>query len=302
MKISRSKGGISTDSIKTWFITGASSGIGLEMSRQLLARGYNVIAVARRVPAIEHDCALCISADVTNDVAIREAVEAGIARFGQIHVLVNNAGKVGNVTLEEESLQNMKEFMELNFFGAFHTMQALLPHFRKNQCGTIINNSSQSGISPRVKGSAYCSSKFALEALTGVCRLETESFCRVMAFELGWFPETNIKASEVVQLSQIEEYKKFPPHPAQSDAPVSNDLTKAICAIIDQAECETMPRSLLLGYDCIRRARYEMMQMHDTIKCSMKYTKFCSRQTPTLVIFARKLKRLLTKIIKRFCN
>lgn len=143
---------IDKEKIKTWFVTGASSGVGHELCKQLLERDYNVIAVARRVPDFVHKNALCLSVDVTKPETIIDAIQKGIECFGKIDVLSNNAGISANITCEEETLEHMKQVMEVNFFGTFNTINALLPHFRQNKNGTIINNTSQSGLTPRLWG------------------------------------------------------------------------------------------------------------------------------------------------------
>ena len=128
--------------IKTWFVTGASSGVGKEVCRQLIDRGYNVIAVARRVPEFVGENILSLSVDVTNQDMIENAVKQGIEKFGNIDVLMNNAGISSNSTLEELSLSELNNVMNVNFYGAFNTMKVLMPHFRKNKNGTIVNNTS----------------------------------------------------------------------------------------------------------------------------------------------------------------
>ena len=198
---------INKELIKTWFVTGASSGVGKEICKQLSERGYNVIAVARRIPDFHKENVLCLSADVTNPDSVVSAINKGIEKFGKIDVLSNNAGVSADITAEEESLEHMQEVMNTNFFGSFNTINKILPHFRKNKNGTVINNTSQSGISPRLFGSAYCSSKYALEGFTSVVRMETKSFCRVMAFELSFFFGTEIGKTKKSIDSQIEEYK-----------------------------------------------------------------------------------------------
>ena len=193
--------------IKTWFVTGASSGVGKEVCKQLLERGFNVVAVARRVPEFAGDNVLSLSVDVTKPEMINNAIQQGIKKFGSIDVLMNNAGIGSNSTLEELSIQALEEVMSVNFMGAYHTMKALLPHFRKNKNGTIINNTSKSGIAIRSYGSAYCASKHALEGLTGAVWCDTRSFCRVMCVELGYFEGTEITKNFPSQATRIDEYK-----------------------------------------------------------------------------------------------
>lgn len=242
---------IDREKIKTWFVTGASSGIGYELCTQLLNRGYNVIAVSRRVPDFNHENALCLSCDVTNIESIKRAIEQGISKFGEIDVLSNNAGISANITAEEETLEHLKQVFETNYFGTFNVINAILPHFRKNQNGTIINNTSQSGISCRAFGCAYVSSKHAIEGLTSVVWHETRSFCRVMAVELGYFKGTEIYKNSISQKSQIDAYKNLNSFYIKFKRNFENDLDIAIKYVIDQVENKKLPRRLMLGKDAM---------------------------------------------------
>ena len=267
---------INKEKIKTWFVTGASSGVGHELCEVLLQRGYNVVAVSRRVPYFEHENALCLSVDVTNPESINEAVQKGIARFGKIDVLSNNAGISANVTLEEETLEHMKEVIETNFFGTFNTIQALLSHFRENKNGTIINNTSQSGVSFRAFGSAYVSSKHAIEGLTSVCWHETQEFCRVMAVELGYFKGTEIYAHSLNQKTNIDEYKgvKIFYRPFKRD--FENKLSVAINFVVDEVENVELPRRLMLGKDAIIQIGEELKDLNRDYERSKEKAFQCS--------------------------
>ena len=272
---------ITLEKIKTWFVTGASSGVGHEMCRQLLDRGiYNVVACARRVPdfGIDSDRLLCLSCDVTDEESVASAIQRGIAQFSKIDVLVNNAGVTSSILCEEETLENMKRVMDVNFFGTYNTIHAILPHFRANMNGTIINNSSQSGISARLLGSAYCSSKHAVEGLSDVVRLETKRFCRVMAFELGWFPSTGILNNIIAKKTDKSEYigvgTYYPPYDYRNYA---NDLSAAVASIIETAENNNLPHHLILGGDSLLKAKTEWKVMLEDIKYSDQYTAKCSK-------------------------
>lgn len=111
---------IDKEKIKTWFITGASSGVGYHLTLELLKRGYNVIAVSRNIPNIKHDNVLCLSVDVTKPETIKEAIKKGIDQFGKIDVLSNNAGISANITTEEENLEHMKKLWKLIFRNFQH--------------------------------------------------------------------------------------------------------------------------------------------------------------------------------------
>lgn len=271
---------INKTKIKTWFVTGASKGIGYRLCCELLTRGYNVVAIARTLPNIKHDNVLCLKADITNIEDVRNAIAASIKRFKTIDVLVNNAGVSASISVEEESEQHMKNVMDINFFGAFNVIHELLPHFRENKNGTIINNTSQSGISFRAYGGAYVSSKHALEGLTSVLWQETKSFCRVMAVELGWFPGTNITQSgDMVDIeSKYEEYKDLDLFYRPFKRNYINNVGIAVDYIIKQAEQKKMPRRLILGKDAIYQISQEILDLKSDLNKSLKKAKSVSEK------------------------
>ena len=255
--------------IKTWFVTGASSGVGKELCSQLADRGYNIIAVARRMPEFKGENILSLSVDVTKPDMIDQAVKLGIEKFGTIDVLVNNAGISQYSTCEELTSDELHNVMNVNFYGAFYTIKALLPHFRKNMNGTIINNTSQSGISIRSYGSAYCASKHALEGLTGAVWYDTQKFCRVMAVELGYFPGTEIAKNLPATLTKLKEYEGILPFYKEYRKDFTNNLSKAVRCIIDTVEQKKLPRRLMLGKDSIIQIGAEI----DWIKSDIDYSK-----------------------------
>ena len=284
---------IDKNKIKTWFITGASSGFGAEISRQLLERGYNVIAVARRIPQIDHPNALCLSVDVTKPETIKEAINKGLERFGSIEVVMNNAGLSRKVTLEEETLESLQNVINTNLYGTFNIINAILPYFRKQKNGTIIANSSMNGLSLRAYGTAYCSSKYAVEGLTSVCWHETKSFCRVMLVEPGFFPQTAIASKiDLNNLTQIDEYKNLKDYPQKIRNHRINDVALAVKYIIETVEQEELPRRLILGEDAINKIRAEIKYLNKDLKNSAK-KKFLKKN---------KLKKLLNKLFGRKNN
>lgn len=268
---------ISKNKIKTWFVTGASSGVGHELCSQLLEKGYNVIAVSRRIPDFNHNNALCLSVDVKDIDSIKLAVEKGIRRFGKIDVLSNNAGITANILLEDETSEHLKEVLETNFYGTFNTMKVLSSHFRENNNGTIINNTSQSGLSPRSYGSAYCASKHAIEAISGVFRIEAQHFCRVMTLELGYFSGTGIMQKASTIKNQYPEYSKLKaPHKPINYSKFKNDLHKAISILITEVEKEKIQRHLILGKDAIIRIEAELKTLETDLKTSKSRAISCS--------------------------
>lgn len=239
---------IQSDHIRTWLVTGAYSGVGEELCFQLLERGYFVVACSRRKPRFSHKNALNLSLDVTDAQAVEQAVAMAVAHFGRVDVLCNNAGISAKCTIEEETLDHMKQVMETNFFGTFNMMHAMLPHFRRNGHGTIINNTSGAGLFPRPYGAAYVPSKYATEGLTDMCRCETASFCRVMAFEL-----TNFFGTEISKMASTRTNDAGHPEYANCQRPfkrrrqTTNVLSVAMRQLIEVTEEEKMPAHMMLG-------------------------------------------------------
>jgi len=176
---------------RVWFITGATSGFGRALVDTVRARGERVVATARRpdaLPGLDGDDVLVLQLDVTREDAIQPALDAAVARFGRIDVLVNNAG-IGFVgALEEMSLADLRRAMETMFFGPAALVRAVLPPMRAAGSGTIVQISSQGGRMAGPGVAAYCAAKFALEGLSEAVAGEVAPFgIRVMIVEPGNF-------------------------------------------------------------------------------------------------------------------
>lgn len=269
--------------INTWFVTGASSGVGHELCEQLLRRGYNVIAISRRTPIFRitgggySDKLLCISCDVTSLSEIEETINAAIDRFGSIDVLSNNAGVSSNLFIEDESAEHVLKVMNTNFFGTFNTMKALIPRFREQGYGTIINNTSQSGLTPRATGCAYCSSKYAIEGLTGVAWIETQKFCRVLTLELGFFRGTEVTKHKTEldkkylpsnSKGKLDVYKNLKPPHRRYKYDFYSDLKLGVKYLIDEIEKSEPQRRLILGRDAVIKLTSEIESLKHDLKAS----------------------------------
>jgi short-subunit dehydrogenase len=145
-------------------VTGASSGIGKAAATALAESGFEVVGTSRnaaKVPPL-HGVTF-IDLDVTNDASVASAVAEITERFGQIDVLVNNAG-VGSVgAAEESSVAQAQHIFDVNVFGAIRMTKAVLPHMRARRSGRIINVSSVLGIIPAPYMALYAASKHAVE-------------------------------------------------------------------------------------------------------------------------------------------
>jgi NAD(P)-dependent dehydrogenase (short-subunit alcohol dehydrogenase family) len=157
---------------KTWFITGASRGLGVEFAKAALRAGDRVVATGRKASAVHEALGpdmpqlLCADLDVTDAAHTKRAVDAAVAKFGTIDVLVNNAGYGHLGFFEESSDEDVRAQFETNVFGAFAMTRAVLPVMRAARKGHIFNLSSAAGIRGQAFASIYCSSKFALEGFS----------------------------------------------------------------------------------------------------------------------------------------
>ena len=164
---------------KSALVTGASSGIGEETARGLLAAGYIVYAGARRVDAmraLEAAGARLLSLDVTDDSSMTAAVDAILRETGRIDVLVNNAGYGSYGALEDVPLDEGRRQFEVNIFGLARLTQLVLPTMRAQRAGRIVNVSSVSGKIGEPFGTWYHASKHALEGLSDSLRMELRPF------------------------------------------------------------------------------------------------------------------------------
>jgi NADP-dependent 3-hydroxy acid dehydrogenase YdfG len=165
---------------KTIFITGASSGIGKETARYFHSKGWQVVATMR-TPEKETELnqlkdVWVTQLDVTDLDSIETAVKKSIQRFGHIDVLLNNAGYGAYGPLESFPREKIERQFNTNVIGLLDVTRALLPHFRENQSGIIINVSSMGGKMTFPLGSLYHGTKFAVEGISESLRYEVEQF------------------------------------------------------------------------------------------------------------------------------
>ncbi len=153
---------------RTVLITGCSSGFGKAAACLFADRGWNVIATMRNpVEACEEYPNVLVSRlDVQDRASIRAAVAEGIARFGRIDVVVNNAGYGLFGVFEGTSREKVQDQFDVNVFGVMDVIRETLPHFRENRAGLYINVSSGAGVFGLPMISLYNASKFALEGFS----------------------------------------------------------------------------------------------------------------------------------------
>ena len=161
---------------KTILITGASSGIGKTTAKLFQEKGWNVIATMRKPEAEDEltrlDNVLVARLDVTDENSIKAAVSEGIAKFGKIDALVNNAGYGAFGPLEATPMEKIERQFDTNVIGLLAVTKAVLPHFRANKDGVIVNISSIGGKMTYPLGTLYHGTKFAVEGISEALNFE----------------------------------------------------------------------------------------------------------------------------------
>jgi NAD(P)-dependent dehydrogenase (short-subunit alcohol dehydrogenase family) len=168
-----------TEQAKVALVTGASGGIGRETARALAAAGWTVYAGSRTpeaLAALEPDGPRPVPLDVTDDASMRAAVERVLAETGRLDLLVNNAGYGLYGPLEELDLDDLRRQFETNVIGLIRMCQLVLPAMRRQGRGRIVNIGSMGGVISTPMGGAYHATKFALEAVSDVLRVEVAPF------------------------------------------------------------------------------------------------------------------------------
>jgi NAD(P)-dependent dehydrogenase (short-subunit alcohol dehydrogenase family) len=246
---------------KTWFITGASSGFGRAFAEHALAQGHNVVATARNIAALDRlaagapDRVLAVALDATRQAEADAAVDAAIARFGRIDVLINNAGYGVVGAFEETSDAELRAQMETNFFGAMNVLRAALPRLRAQKSGAIVNMSSLGGQLSFAGFSAYSATKFAVEGVSEALAQEVAPFgVKVLIVEPGQF-RTNLAGAGMRHMPVIEAFRDVvggtrdfarTMHGMQE-----GDPRKAAAAIETALDAPNTPLRLQLGADAV---------------------------------------------------
>ena len=239
---------------KTWFITGASKGFGREWTEAALERGDRVAGTARALGTLDAlvekypDTFLPLKLDVTDRDADFAAVERAAEHFGQLDVVVNNAGYGHFGMIEEVTEHEVRAQLETNFFGALWVTQAALPILRAQGSGHIIQVSSIGGISAFPTVGAYHASKWALEGFSQALSQEVAGFgISVTLVEPGGFSTdwSGPSASRSAELAEYAEVRK-----AAASRPSANDPgdpTATRAAILKVVDADKPPLRIFFG-------------------------------------------------------
>jgi NAD(P)-dependent dehydrogenase (short-subunit alcohol dehydrogenase family) len=243
--------------VSTWFITGCSTGLGRSLAEAVLARGDQAVVTARDVSRVQDlaevhpDRALAVALDVTDPGQVAVAVAAAQKRFGDIDVLVNNAGYGLLGALEELTDEALRDAFETNLFGALALTRSVLPTMRAQGRGHIVQMSSVIGVTSGPGGSAYAGPKAALEAMSEALAAEVAPLgIDVTIVEPGPF-RTDFSGRSLRFAEPMDAYAPLigPASAAfgASHGTQPNDPYRGAQAIIAAVEAEHPPLRLPLG-------------------------------------------------------
>ncbi|MGI5522176.1 oxidoreductase [Micromonospora sp. CA-259024] len=267
---------------RIWLITGTSSGFGRAIAEAALRAGDTVVATARRPETLQdlvaaHPDRVClVELDVTDAARITAVVAQVILWYGRIDVLVNNAGRALVGAVEATTDRQLRDLMDLHFFGPAALTREVLPHMRRRGSGAIVQLSSMGGRMSFAGVSAYSATKFALEGLSEALVAEVAPFgIKVLIVEPGAF-RTNLNAAgAMLRAPAIDAYADSVGVVAANldaaDGRQPGDPAKAAAAILAALDADPTPLRLVLGNDAadaisasLEQARAEFLAWEPT--------------------------------------
>jgi NAD(P)-dependent dehydrogenase (short-subunit alcohol dehydrogenase family) len=262
---------------KVWFITGASKGFGMELTKAALEAGDRVIATARNPKTIEdafgeRDRLLALRLDVTNEQQAKEAVDAALKQFGQIDVLVNNAGRGLVGAVEEVTAEEVRSAFAVNVEGTLNVSRAALPSMRARRSGHILNLSSVGGFVSWPGWGIYCATKFMVEGFSEAMHAELKPLgMKVTIVEPGPFRTDFLDESSLARTRNIINDYSETAGAARSWADESHnaqpgDPTKAAAAMVKITQVENPPLRLQLGADCVSTVETKLAQVKQELE------------------------------------
>ncbi|RON40890.1 short-chain dehydrogenase/reductase [Pseudomonas frederiksbergensis] len=248
---------------RVWLVTGASRGIGAKIVAAALANGDAVVATARDASTLierfgDQPGLLAATLDVTNEAQGAAVAKAAIEHFGRIDVLVNNAGFGLLGAVEEASSDEIKRLYETNVFGLLNVTRGVLPYMRAAHSGHVINISSVGGFQSAPGYGVYCSTKFAVEALSEALHGELAPLgVKVTVVEPGYFRTDFLDTNSLVESPEtIADYAPTAGEVRKLAKAVNQqqpgDPEKLAQAMITLVEADNAPLRLPLGTDSVR--------------------------------------------------
>jgi len=256
---------------KTWLITGAGRGMGVDFAKAALAAGHNVVATGRSVDAVaqavgESDDLLVVRLDVTSAADAAAAVEAAVDRFGGIDVLVNNAASFYAGFFEELTPEQMERQLATSLFGPMNVTRAVLPVMRRQRSGHVVTISSSAGFAGFAYGTAYAASKFGVDGWMESLAAEVEPFgIHTTVVNPGFF-RTELLTQESTNYAtpSIADYAEG--NAAQREfwegqnGRQAGDPAKLAQALLTITELEQPPFRFIAGADAIAQAEEKLAE------------------------------------------
>jgi NAD(P)-dependent dehydrogenase (short-subunit alcohol dehydrogenase family) len=261
---------------KTWFITGAGRGMGVEFAEAALAAGQNVVATGRNPDAVadavgEADSLLVVKLDVTSTHDAEAAVQAAVERFGRIDVLVNNAASFEAGFFEELAPEQVERQIAVSLIGPMNVTRAALPVMRAQRSGHVVAISSLAGLAGAAYTSAYVASKFGLDGWMESLAAEVEPFgIHTTVVNPGFF-RTTLLTQESTNYAEpsIEDYaersadmREFFEDMNGKQGGDPAKLAQALLAIVEQ---EQPPFRFVAGADAMEQAEAKLAERQEQI-------------------------------------
>ncbi|MEV8630586.1 SDR family oxidoreductase [Streptosporangium sp. NPDC051023] len=239
--------------VRTWFVTGASRGLGRAFALAALERGDRVAAASRTIASHDlgdryGDRLLTLPLDVTDREAVFSAVATAVEHFGRLDVVVNNAGTLSMGMIEEFTEAEARAQLEVNLFGAMWVCQAVLPHLRAQGSGHIVQVSSIAALGGFPSTGMYSASKFALEGMSEALAMEAAGFgVKLTIVQPGGY-WTDLYAS-MAATTPAEPYGPLRAELEKqwAEGSVDSDPRLAAEAVLRLVDSEDPPLRLLLG-------------------------------------------------------
>jgi NAD(P)-dependent dehydrogenase (short-subunit alcohol dehydrogenase family) len=254
----------------TWFVTGTSRGLGLELVRRLLERGDNVAATTRSterlldgLSGVPAERLLPLTLDLVDEAAVDAAVEQTVDRFGRIDVVVNNAGYGYLAAVEETADADIRRMLDIQVIGVWNVLRATIPHLRARRSGHVINVSSILGLTTVAGWALYSAGKFALNGLSEALAAEMAEFdVKVSIVEPGYF-RTSFLTTDALALpaATTDAYpgiREMTRSHLDLQGSQLGDPVKGAEAIIDIAVTGDGPLNQLLGSDAYAYAQAKL--------------------------------------------
>lgn len=254
---------------KVWFITGCSTGFGRELAKHVLESGHKAVVASRKTEDVEDivkdykDTAIAVKLDVTKTDEIKSSVEEAVKKFGQIDVLVNNAGIGYFGAIEESEDEEVRRMFEINFWGLANMTKTVLPLMRKQRSGNIVNIASIGGLVGFPAVGYYNATKFAVDGFSDALSKETAplgikvTVVCPSGFRTDWAGRS-ANNSKIV----IDDYKSTAETNKNNIRGYSGkqpgDPVRAAKAIVDAVESDNPPLHLLLGVAALKGARNKL--------------------------------------------